>query len=305
MTQPGVPAREATAVSDNSNRHPLQAFLSACLPLAILGAGLLGAAGDPSSALAGGTRTSGGDGLAGSAAGATQDTTSPVAGTAPQASVHRVGGVLSVSGAGITLQSPQIGLLNGTVSFTGTVARAKPGETIVIQRQSSLPGYWTQTASAPIGAGGAFSSSWRASQSGPLAVRAVLEPPPTSDSSSGGLGLPTPGTTTLPATLPTTPTVQLTVYRGATATIYGPGLYGHPTACGERLTRSTLGVASRTLRCGSLVAVYHLGRVLVVPVIDRGPFTKLASWDLTMATAKALGIATTTRIGTLSPPPLA
>jgi hypothetical protein len=36
-----------------------------------------------------------------------------------------------------------------------------------------------------------------------------------------------------------------------------------------------------------------------VPVIDRGPFTNLADWDLTMATARMLGIRTTAAIGAL------
>jgi rare lipoprotein A (peptidoglycan hydrolase) len=42
---------------------------------------------------------------------------------------------------------------------------------------------------------------------------------------------------------------------------------------------------------------------VVVPVIDRGPYGQGASWDLTAATAAALGVATTTRIWTLFPPP--
>jgi rare lipoprotein A (peptidoglycan hydrolase) len=37
-----------------------------------------------------------------------------------------------------------------------------------------------------------------------------------------------------------------------------------------------------------------------VPVIDRGPFANGARWDLTMATAKALGIKETATIGTLN-----
>jgi rare lipoprotein A len=102
-----------------------------------------------------------------------------------------------------------------------------------------------------------------------------------------------------------TPTLTLTVYRGAVATIYGPGFYGHRTACGEQLKRATLGVANRTLPCGTMVAIYYQGRELVVPVIDRGPYAHHASWDLTFATAKVLGITETARIGTLSPPPTA
>ena len=71
----------------------------------------------------------------------------------------------------------------------------------------------------------------------------------------------------------------------------------------QRLTRATLGVASRTLRCGTRVAVFYQGRELTVPVIDRGPFANDASWDLTMATARALGVQETVTVGTLSPAP--
>jgi rare lipoprotein A (peptidoglycan hydrolase) len=52
------------------------------------------------------------------------------------------------------------------------------------------------------------------------------------------------------------------------------------------------------------VAVLYKGRELTVPVIDRGPFHTRARWDLTMATAKALGIEQTATIGTLGVGPV-
>jgi rare lipoprotein A (peptidoglycan hydrolase) len=87
------------------------------------------------------------------------------------------------------------------------------------------------------------------------------------------------------------------------ATLYGPGFYGHRTACGRRLTRNTIGVASRTLRCGTKVAVLYRGRMMTVPVIDRGPYANNADWDLTMAAGKVLGVTGTSRIGAVSLPP--
>ena len=86
------------------------------------------------------------------------------------------------------------------------------------------------------------------------------------------------------------------------ATLYGPGFFGRRTACGQRLTRSAIGLANRTLPCGSLVAIYYQGRTLNVPVIDRGPYANGADWDLTMATGKALGITGTMHIGAVSLP---
>jgi rare lipoprotein A len=79
----------------------------------------------------------------------------------------------------------------------------------------------------------------------------------------------------------------LRVYDPALATWYGPGFYGNRTACGQRLGTETLGVAHRTLPCGTEVAVLYQGRTLLVPVIDRGPYGH-ADWDLTQETAERL-----------------
>jgi rare lipoprotein A (peptidoglycan hydrolase) len=49
--------------------------------------------------------------------------------------------------------------------------------------------------------------------------------------------------------------------------------------------------------------VYYGGREIVVPVIDRGPFANHATWDLTSATAKALGMTETARVDTIQPWP--
>jgi peptidoglycan hydrolase-like protein with peptidoglycan-binding domain len=83
------------------------------------------------------------------------------------------------------------------------------------------------------------------------------------------------------------------------ATWYGPGLYGNRTACGKTLRRATLGVAHRSLPCGTPVTFYHGGRFVTVAVIDRGPFRRGVEWDLTAATAKALGMASTSRLRTI------
>ena len=82
--------------------------------------------------------------------------------------------------------------------------------------------------------------------------------------------------------------MNVIVYRLSIATIYGPGLWGHKTACGETLRHRTLGVANRTMPCGTKVSIYYKGRSIVVPVIDRGPYANGARWDITMAAARAL-----------------
>ncbi|MDX6697931.1 MAG: rare lipoprotein [Solirubrobacteraceae bacterium] len=65
--------------------------------------------------------------------------------------------------------------------------------------------------------------------------------------------------------------------------------YGGPLACGGRLGRHQLGVAHKSAPCGALVTFRYNGRVLRVPVIDRGPYIAGREWDLTGATAEALG----------------
>ena len=86
-------------------------------------------------------------------------------------------------------------------------------------------------------------------------------------------------------------------HKGAIATWFGPGFYGGKTACGQTLTPAVVGVANRTLPCGTLVRVTYEGRALTLPVLDRGPYSSIgASWDLTAGAAEALGIQDTVRI---------
>lgn len=72
---------------------------------------------------------------------------------------------------------------------------------------------------------------------------------------------------------------------------YGPGLYGNSTGCGQTYTSSILGVAHKTLPCGTAVTFRNPanGAVVTVPVIDRGPYVAGRQWDLSAATCQALG----------------
>ncbi len=63
---------------------------------------------------------------------------------------------------------------------------------------------------------------------------------------------------------------------------YGPGFYGNRTACGVVvLERETIGVAHRTLPCGTRVTFRHNGKTVVTRVIDRGPYVPDRTFDLT------------------------
>jgi rare lipoprotein A (peptidoglycan hydrolase) len=82
---------------------------------------------------------------------------------------------------------------------------------------------------------------------------------------------------------------HLTSYRQAGASYYGPGLYGNGVACGGTLSRDTLGVANKTLPCGTMVKIRFHGHHITVPVIDRGPYVAGRDYDLTEATRDRLG----------------
>src|SRR3954452_17483388 len=81
---------------------------------------------------------------------------------------------------------------------------------------------------------------------------------------------------------------RLNVYRTSYASWYGPGLYGNRLGCGGTLTAGRLGVAHQSLPCGAKVTLRHGGRVVRVPVIDRGPYVGGREFDLTAATAQRL-----------------
>jgi rare lipoprotein A len=123
---------------------------------------------------------------------------------------------------------------------------------------------------------------------------------PSAFAETGGASAPTT-TTTAPTTTTTAPTSATTptIHPTGLATWFGPGFYGRQTACGQTLTPEVVGVANRTLPCGTLVKVTYGAHSLTVPVLDRGPYSKIgANWDLTAGAAAALGITETVRIHT-------
>ncbi len=168
-------------------------------------------------------------------------------------------------------------LLGRNVRFRGAVDDRLAGRTVLVQYLDPATGAWTRQARTAVKPDGTFLARWRARRAGQFRLRAVV----TGEASSASVS----------------PELPLTVYRGAVATWYGPGFYGNTTACGIEMTRDLVGVAHRTLPCGTDVAVRYGSRTLVVPVVDRGPFGSEARWDLTAAAAQQLGFTHTDRIG--------
>ena len=170
---------------------------------------------------------------------------------------------------GITLRSNGAALLRRRAVLSGTApARLRQ---VTIERLDARRG-WLPVATARITAAGTFRAAWRPRSVGPQQLRAVAGAVATR--AAGGA-----------------PQVAVTVYRPGVASWYGPASPKKPgkTACGVPLTTTTVGVAHKTLPCGTQVQLYYRGGTIVVPVIDRGPFTAGRAWDLTKATAEALG----------------
>jgi len=79
------------------------------------------------------------------------------------------------------------------------------------------------------------------------------------------------------------PAGRLTVYQQSVASWYQDG---GATGCGFH---AGLGVANRSLPCGTKVRIRYGGRSVTAVVDDRGPFVGGRDWDLNQNTAGALG----------------
>jgi rare lipoprotein A len=170
--------------------------------------------------------------------------------------------------------APPEALLGGTISFSGT---APAGRNVLVERLDADEG-WVAEQFVVAGSDGRFTATWQPTHSGRHRMRATVEGEAQAASAQH-------------------PELEVTVYKPAMATWYGPGLYGRRTACGQKMTKRLLGVAHKKLKCGTQVAIFYEGQSITVPVVDRGPFRKGHAWDLTYATAQSVGFTYTDRIG--------
>ena len=178
-------------------------------------------------------------------------------------------------------------LVGKRARFTGTFPARDAGSTVTIERFDDATLAWTAVTTAQVQVDGTYVAHWRADVAGRHRTRASLGSTPAHNPDGGAAAF----------AAAEGEEASMTVYRGAVASWYGPGFYGRKTACGQRMTRTLLGVAHKRLPCGAEVAISYEGRSITVPVVDRGPFVRGRRWDLTAATAKALGFTFTDRIG--------
>ena len=152
------------------------------------------------------------------------------------------------------------------VRVRGTLLPRSRGRRVVVE--AAVEGRWRPLAAASTRSNGHFGARLPAVQLGTLRLRVRV---------IGGRH----------HRLPRAEAGTLLAYRPTLASWYG--LYGGALACGGTLGYETLGVANRTLPCGTRVTLRYHGRKVTVPVIDRGPYVGGREWDLTGATARRLG----------------
>jgi rare lipoprotein A len=92
--------------------------------------------------------------------------------------------------------------------------------------------------------------------------------------------------------LPRAQVPQSRASQTGTASWYGPGFHGKPTASGVIYDQNDLTAAHQTLPLGTRVVVTNLdtGSSTEVTINDRGPFAKDRIIDLSFAAGKALGM---------------
>jgi hypothetical protein len=165
-------------------------------------------------------------------------------------------------------RSPRHLLRGARVRVGGTLGPGLAGRTVRFEVRRAR--HWAPVHRARTGDGGRFRASWRPRLTGRFRLRLRF----------AGDGLNAAAERRIPG--------RIYVYRASQASWYGPGLYGGGLACGGRLHPGTLGVAHKTLRCGTRVTFRYRGRSVTVPVVDRGPYVAGREWDLTGATKARL-----------------
>jgi rare lipoprotein A len=202
----------------------------------------------------------------------------------PPAALAPVGIVSTAPAAGARLartalqvRSSRLDVLaDHRISVTGTLLSASraglPGRIVALQARGGHR--WRTLALARTGANGRFSLRYLPRRIGSAWARLRFAGDAADLGSRRRLG-------------------RLNVFRLADASWYGGG---GGLACGGSLSSSTLGVASKTLPCGTRVTLRYAGHSVRVPVVDRGPYVAGREFDLTEATKHALGFGDTGRV---------
>jgi rare lipoprotein A len=190
-----------------------------------------------------------------------------IASTSPSLGASPLGRAASTT---LHVRRAQLNVLDGRqASLTGTLNPGLSGRTVVLQAMGRHG--WHSIARTHTGAKGRFKLHYTPHETGSERVRLRFGGDATGRPAHRRLG-------------------RLNVYRLAAASWYGGG---GSLACGGSLSSGTLGVANKTLPCGTLVTLRYGARSIRVPVVDRGPYVAGREFDLTEATKQALGFGDT------------
>ena len=189
--------------------------------------------------------------------------------------------IVTAARTALRVHSSQLNVLeNHRATVTGRLMEGHrpggPGQVVALQELTGRR--WRTLARARTGAGGRFRLSYLPRRLGSEWVRLRFDGNALELGSHRRLG-------------------QLSSYRLAGASWYGGG---GELACGGSLTSATLGVANKTLPCGTLVTLRYGARSVRVPVVDRGPYVAGREFDLTEATKHALGFGSTGEVWSTS-----
>jgi rare lipoprotein A len=154
-------------------------------------------------------------------------------------------------------------LAGEAVHVDGTLEPARAGRTVTLQGHSGSG--WQTLAHARTGRRGGFAVHYDPSSTGIGRHLRVLFGGDRANARSSG----TAGT--------------MTVYQESVASWYEDG---GTTGCGFH---AGLGVANKSLPCGTKVRFRHAGHTVTATVDDRGPYVGGRTWDLNQTTAAALG----------------
>jgi hypothetical protein len=161
------------------------------------------------------------------------------------------------------LRSHSVQALDGqAVSIRGRLLPEVSGRKVRLFARSG--GHWHWLASDRTGRHGGFHLRYDAAGLGSEYLRAFFKGDRLNTRSSGYAG-------------------RQTVFRQSLASWYSDG---GSTACGFH---AGMGVANKTLPCGTKVTFRYGGRTVTATVDDRGPYVGGREWDLNQNTAAALG----------------
>jgi hypothetical protein len=177
------------------------------------------------------------------------------------------------SSASLQITSRRLNVRAGrTAVVGGRLMPARAGRTVTLERRGAKG--WVTIDKARTTAGGRFRLAVRGRRVDSALVRVRFAGDATTTGEQRRIG-------------------RMNVYRPALASWYGPGLYGNPLGCGGTLTPGTVGVAHKSLPCGTRLVLRKGSRIVRAQVIDRGPYVGAREFDLTAATKQRLGFGST------------